>query len=64
MLDSHLVTWGVVCLSAGKGHMGRGAQLQVRSVVNKSKLKKKKKSLGMQTGLAWKPYEVELSGRL
>lgn len=43
MLDSHLVTWGVVCLSAGKGHMGRGAQLQVRSVVNKSKLKKKKK---------------------
>lgn len=45
MLDSHLVTWGVVCLSAGKGHMGQGAQLQVRSVVNKSKLKKKKKKL-------------------
>lgn len=33
VLDFHLVTWGVVWLSAGKGHMGREAQLQVRSVV-------------------------------
>lgn len=41
MLDFHLVTWGVVWLSAGKGHMGQGAQLQVKSVVNKSKFKKK-----------------------